>query len=127
MASRSRTTGTASRNTDPHQKFASITPPTTGPATAPPMNPPVNTATAAARCFGSWNMWLISAKPDGASVAAATPISARAVISIPALLEKAASTDADPNAAAPDRSSRRRPSRSPSVPIVIRNPAIMKP
>ena len=68
---------------------------------------------------GSANMLKISASVDGASVAPATPSSARAAISIGALVEKAASTEAAPNAAAPIISSRRRPIRSPSVPIVI--------
>ena len=63
----------------------------------------------------------------GASVAPATPCSARAPISISALVENAASSEMAPNAAAPIISSRRRPIRSPSVPIVIRQPATMNP
>ena len=55
------------------------------------------------------------------------PSSARVAISISALVENAASTDATPNAAAPISSSRRRPMRSPSVPIVISEPATRKP
>ena len=72
-------------------------------------------------------MLRISDSVDGASVAPAIPSSARVAISISALVEKAASTDATPNAAAPIISSRRRPMRSPSVPIVISEPATMKP
>jgi hypothetical protein len=49
------------------------------------------------------------------------------MINISALSEKAASTEAAPKAAAPIRSSRLRPMRSPKVPIVIRNPASKKP
>ena len=64
---------------------------------------------------------------DGASVAPATPRSARAAISISALLENAATTDAAPNAAAPISRSLRRPIRSPSVPIVMSEPATRKP
>ena len=64
---------------------------------------------------------------EGASVAPARPSSARATISMPALVENAASTDAAPNAAAPIISSLRRPMRSPSVPIVISAPATKKP
>ena len=64
-------------------------------------------------------MLRISDSVDGASVAPATPSSARVAISISALVENAASTEATPNAAAPISSSRRRPMRSPSVPIVI--------
>ena len=69
----------------------------------------------------------INESVDGASVADATPRMARAAISIGAVNENAASMEAAPNATAPVRSSRRRPIRSPSVPIVIRDPATRKP
>ena len=72
-------------------------------------------------------MLRISDSVEGASVAPATPSSARVAISISALVENAASTEAAPKAAAPISSSLRRPMRSPSVPMVIRQPAIMKP
>jgi len=64
---------------------------------------------------------------DGARVAPAMPSSARIAISISTLRENAAIAEATPKAAAPIRSSFRRPMRSPSVPIVIRKPATMKP
>ena len=48
-------------------------------------------------------------------------------MSISALVENAASTEASPNMAAPISSSRRRPIRSPSVPIVISDPATRNP
>ena len=64
---------------------------------------------------------------DGARVAPATPSSARVAISISALVENAASTEATPKAAAPISSSRRRPMRSPRVPMVISEPATRKP
>jgi hypothetical protein len=64
---------------------------------------------------------------EGASVAPATPSSARLTISISALTENAATTDTAPNAAAPRSSNRRRPIRSPSVPIVTSAPATRKP
>jgi hypothetical protein len=72
-------------------------------------------------------MLLISERVEGPSVAAATPSRARAAMSISALVEKAASTEAAPNPAAPIISRRRRPMRSPSLPIVISRPAIRKP
>ncbi len=72
-------------------------------------------------------MLKISDIVDGASVAPATPSSARAPISISALVENAARIDARPNAAAPIISSLRRPIRSPSVPIVISDPATRNP
>ena len=69
-------------------------------------------------------MLRISDSVDGASVAPGDAEQrARARSASPALVENAASTDATPNAAAPISSSRRRPMRSPSVPIVISNPA----
>ena len=72
-------------------------------------------------------MLRISDRVDGARVAPATPSRARVAISISALVEKAASTEATPNAAAPISSSRRRPIRSPSVPMVISEPATRNP
>ncbi len=72
-------------------------------------------------------MLRISERVDGAIVAPAIPSSAREPISISALVENAVRSEARPNATAPIRSSRRRPIRSPSVPIVISAPATMKP
>ena len=68
-----------------------------------------------------------SERVEGASVAPARPSTARVAISIAALVEKAASAEATPNAAAPIKSSRRRPMRSPSVPMVMSEPATKKP
>ena len=48
-------------------------------------------------------------------------------MSISGVVENAASTDTAPNAAAPTISSRRRPIRSPSVPMVTSAPATMNP
>ena len=64
---------------------------------------------------------------DGAIVAPARPSSARVAISMDVVVENAATTDAPPNATAPISSSRRRPIRSPSVPIVISAPATRNP
>ena len=72
-------------------------------------------------------MLRIKDRVDGANVAPATPSSARVAISISAVVENAAITEATPNAAAPIKRSRRRPMRSPNVPIVISDPAIRKP
>ena len=69
----------------------------------------------------------ISDSVDGARVAPAIPSSARLAISCSALVDSAASTDTTPKAAAPSSSSRRRPIRSPRVPMVTRNPATMNP
>ena len=120
-------TGTASRNTDPHQKRSSSTPPARGPIAAPAEKLAIHTPIASVRCLGSWNMARSSDKVEGARVAPATPSRARAAISIPGLVENAASSEATPNAAAPSSSSRRRPMRSPRVPMVISSPASRKP
>ncbi len=69
----------------------------------------------------------ISAIVDGTIVEPATPSSARAAISISGLVEYAARTEASVNPAAPASSSRRRPIRSPRVPIVTSRPATRNP
>ena len=120
-------TGTASKNTEPHQNHSSSTPPSNGPTAPPAEKLEIHTPTASVRCRGSANMLRISDRVDGASVAPATPSTARAAISCSALREDAASTEAMPNAAAPASSSRRRPIRSPRVPIVTSSPATRKP
>ena len=120
-------TGTARRNTEPHQKFSSMIPPRTGPMALPAENAEIHTAMATERWRWSLNMVKIRDRVDGASVAPAIPRSPRLTISISALVENAARTDTTPKAAAPMRRSLRRPIRSPRVPIVIRKPATMKP
>jgi hypothetical protein len=87
----------------------------------------IHTPIAKVRSRGSLNMLRSSESVEGASVAPATPSSARAAISISALVESAQINDATLKAPAPIRSSRRRPTRSPSVPIVISSPATRKP
>ena len=120
-------TGTASRKIAPHQKTCSSAPPTSGP-TAPPRGRLVDqTAMANVRCLSSRNILLISESVDGISVAPANPSTARAPISTPALVEYAAATEAVPKPAAPIISSRRRPMRSPRVPMVTRKPARTNP
>ena len=120
-------TGTPARNTEPHQKYSISSPPTNGPMIAPAEKLEIHMPIANVRSLGSVNMLVISERVEGASVAPARPSTAREKISISALREKAARTEAAPNAAAPISNSLRRPIRSPSVPIVIRNPATMKP
>jgi hypothetical protein len=120
-------TGTPIRNTHPHQNRSSSAPPINGPSAPPVEKLVIQTPIATVRCRGSRNMFRINDSVDGARVAAATPSTARVAISIDALVENAASTEAAPNAAAPINRRRRRPMRSPRVPIVIRNPAVRKP
>ena len=120
-------TGTLSRNTAPHRNCSRTTPPRTGPIAAPAEKLVIQIPIAVLRCRGSWNMLRIRESVDGASVAPDTPSSARATISISGEVENAASTEVTPNAAAPISSSRRRPIRSPRLPIVISAPATMNP
>jgi hypothetical protein len=125
--SRAAITGRASRNTDPHQNSSSISPPSTGPIAEPAEKLPIQNPMATDRCLGSWNMWKISDRVEGARVAPASPSRARATISDSALGENAASSDTAPKAPAPIISSLRRPMRSPRVPMVIRDPATKNP
>ena len=120
-------TGTASRNTEPHQNHSSSTPPSSGPIAPPTEKAVIHTEMATVRCRGSRNMLRISDRVEGATVAPASPSRARAAISIATLAAQAASSEVAPKAAAPISSSRRRPMRSPRVPMVTRDPAAMNP
>jgi hypothetical protein len=82
---------------------------------------------ACARCCGFLKRVPMRERVEGARVAPEIPSAARAAMSIPAVVAKAAPTEASPKAAAPMSSSFRRPIRSPRVPMVTMNPATMKP
>lgn len=79
-------TGRLMRKTDPHQKFSSRNPPTTGPTAVPADAAAPQIPTARLRSFGSWKMLRISARVEGISVAPATPSRALAAIIISGLL-----------------------------------------
>ena len=68
-------------------------------------------------------MPLISDNVDGISVAPAAPCTARAAISISGVRENAAATEATPKKNVPHNNKRRRPIRSPTVPMVTSNAA----
>jgi len=93
----------------------------------PPMKQVIQTPIATPRWCWSRNIDVISARVDGIKVAPATPSSARVTTNISALVEYAAATEVTANARPPIISSRRRPMRSPRVPIVTRKPAIRNP
>src|SRR5262247_2990360 len=76
------------RNTEPHQKYSSRIPPSTGPIAPPAEKLEIHTPMATARCFGSRNILKIKDRVDGARVAPAIPINARLKISIPGLVER---------------------------------------
>ena len=118
-------TGTPSRKTEPHQKDCSSRPPTTGPIEAPTRKASTHTEVAVERWRGSGNRVRIRARVDGARVAPATPSAARAAMSMPGPVAKAATSEATVKAAAPSSRSRRRPMRSPTAPIVMSSPATM--
>ena len=122
-ASSTAISGTPKRKTEPHQKWRRRTPATTGASTPPSAKLAVQTPNAVVRWRGSVNMPRIRASVDGISVAPVMPSRTRAAISMAGLVAKAASSEAAPNPAAPISSRRRRPTRSPSAPIVIRQPA----
>ena len=92
----------------------------------PPDTLAITIPTATVRCRGSRNMATVRESTDGINVAPEIPSSARIAMSAPALGAYAASTDATPYAAAPISRRRRRPIRSPSVPMVISDPASRK-
>ncbi len=119
--------GMLSRNTEPHQKCAKSAPPTSGPIALPASRLVIHAEIAIVRCCASRNMLRINDRVDGIRVAPAMPSSARAAISISGVVENAASPEATAKPVAPTSSSRLRPMRSPSVPIVSRNPAIRNP
>ena len=120
-------TGTLSKNTAPHEKYSRIAPPSSGPIAPPSEKAMIQILIAVVRSRASRNMLRISESVDGAMVAPAMPSSARETISIVALRENAARIDAAPKNAAPTNSRRRRPRRSPSVPIVMSEPANRNP
>ncbi len=120
-------TGTLIRKTEPHQKFSSSRPPVSSPIGPPAAKAAPQRLIAVVRWTGLWNMFRISESVEGAIVAPPMPSRARETMSISALVEKAASREATPNPVAPSMSTRRRPIRSPSVPMVIRNPATRNP
>jgi len=104
-----------------------MAPPSTGPMADPAENAPIQNPMAIERSLGSWNMWKISDRVEGARVAPATPSRARLTISDSAVGENAAPSDTNPKAVAPISSSLRRPIRSPRVPMVISDPATKNP
>ena len=76
------TMGTFTRNTEPHQKCSSSTPPSIGPDAMPIADTPAHTPIAFARSRGSWNTLVMIESVAGMMNAAPTPMSARVPISI---------------------------------------------
>ena len=115
-------TGTFTANTEPHQKCSSSTPPTIGPSAAPAANPVAQTASAVRRRARSVNT--VAAAPASRASASrrSTPSAARAATSW--RVGRVGGRERDrPKPETPISSIRRRPIRSPSVPIVTSSPA----
>jgi len=115
--------GTLIKNTDPHQKWASSTPPTIGPKAKPTPLVPAQKPIARCRSRASRNTSVMIDKVDGIISAAPTPMLARAAISTPTEPEKADHAEPPANATRPARNVRLRPTRSARLPATSNSPA----
>lgn len=116
-------TGTLTIKTAPHQKCSRSRPPRIGPSALPAAKPVAQTATATRRWARSTNRVRNSARVAGISIAPKKPSSARAATSTTASAANAAANETTPKPATPMSRVRRRPMRSPSVPMVTSRPA----
>ena len=116
-------TGTLTKNTAPHEKWASRKPPRTGPRALLPPATAAHTPMARPRSLGSWKMLVSSERVAGMMHAAPMPMKARVKISSVALVARPDSTDPMPNTTTPTMRARLRPNRSPMLPRVSRRPA----
>ena len=117
------TMGTFTRKIEPYQKCSSNAPPTTGPkATAMPDVAP-QMPSAFCRSDGSGKMLVRMARLAGKMKAAAAPIRARALISVPVECAAAAAAENRPKNTRPTCMVPLRPRRSPMPPPARRRPA----
>ncbi|MCY1311690.1 hypothetical protein D9M70_620240 [compost metagenome] len=86
-AKATRTTGTLIRNTEPHQKYSSNTPPATGPIAAPPEAIAAQMPMASERSFSSVKVRRMIDNVAGIIIAAPQARNARAAIRISGLGE----------------------------------------
>ena len=114
--------GTLIRKTEPHQKWASSSPPTIGPIATPMPTAVAQMPMALARSRGSNTLEMMDSV-CGMTAAAPRPMAARAKISISGLREYAVSRENRPKAAMPNISIFLRPIRSPITPKVNSRPA----
>ena len=121
--SRTASTGRLIRNTEPHQKRSSSTPPTIGPTAAPPAAIALHKPMARVRSRATVKIERMMASVDGMMVAPPTPMSTRAAMSHSADGAKAASAEARPKIAQPASSTRLRPRRSLRAPADTSKPA----
>src|SRR3954463_540324 len=104
--SASTTTGTFTRNTEPHQKCCSSTPPAIGPTAMPMADTPAQTPIALARSRGSWNTLVSTDRVAGMIADAPMPMSARVPMSTVADGANADSADPTPKMTSPMVSAR---------------------
>ncbi len=120
------TTGTFTRNTEPHQKCASSTPPTTGPiAVAVPPTPDQIAIARPRSCAGK--MFPSTDRVEGIVHAPPTPMTPRATASAVAVVANAAATDAAPKITSPNINRPLRPRRSPTTASGSSRPASTNP
>lgn len=119
------TTGTLISSTEPQKKCSSSRPARDGPTDAPADPAALQMPMAVVRCRGSVNTVRISANVGGIRPAPAIPCRARATTSVLASGAKAAATLITPKPTAAISSSRLRPIRSPTLPMVTSKPASM--
>ena len=117
------TIGTLTRKIDPYQKCSRSAPPTIGPnATAMPDVAP-QMPSAFWRSDGSGKTLVRMARLAGKMKAAATPMSARAVMSVPVECDHAAAAENNPKNTSPTCMVPLRPRRSPIPPPASSSPA----
>ena len=116
------TTGTFTRNAEPHQKRWSRAPDTIGPIAAPAPANPTHTAMARWRSSGG-KIAVISDSVAGITKAAPAPCTARPTMTTTAEPAKPLITAPMAKTASPTSSAPLRPKRSPSAPAVRSNPA----
>ena len=124
--SASATTGTFTRNTEPHQKDSSSVPPRIGPRADPTTDRLPQIAIAKFRSRSTVKYVRISARVAGIIAAAPTASTARAPISTSGDGANAASRDANPKITRPTTNIRVWPMRSPRVPLPSSRPAITR-
>src|SRR3954447_15947447 len=98
------TTGTLTRNTEPHQKWVSRKPPVTGPRPMPMADTPAQMPMALPRSAGLVKTLVRIDSVDGMMNAAPMPMSARVPMSIVADVANADATDPMPNTESPNAS-----------------------
>ncbi len=116
------TIGTLIRKTEPHQKWSSSRPPSTGPMANPAPTAAAQMAMARPRSRGS-NTFEMMDSVCGMTAAPPKPIAARAEISWSGVCAYAESSEATPKSTKPMMSIRLRPILSPITPNVNSSPA----